>query len=58
MAKKNIIIIMIDGGRRDHALNSSIFSKIKTKSVFLSQSITYGPHTGPLLNSKKINLKL
>ena len=36
---------MIDGGRLDYALNSDIFSKIKSNSVFLSQSITYGPHT-------------
>ena len=36
---------MIDGGRLDHALNSDIFNQIKSDSVFLSQSITYGPHT-------------
>tara|TARA_Y100000996_G_C22548665_1_gene652864 strand:- start:1779 stop:2903 length:1125 start_codon:yes stop_codon:yes gene_type:complete len=45
MNKKNVIIIMIDGGRLDYALNSKIFSKIRDESVFLSQSITYGPHT-------------
>ncbi len=45
MKKKNVIIIMIDGGRLDKALNSPIFNKIKSKSVFFSQSITYGPHT-------------
>jgi len=45
MSKKNVIIIMIDGGRLDRALNSSIFNKIKSKAVFFSQSITYGPHT-------------
>ena len=38
-------MIMIDGGRLDYALKSKIFSKIKSNSVFLSQSITYGPHT-------------
>ena len=43
--KKNLIIIMIDGGRLDYASKSEIFSNIKSKSVFLSQSITYGPHT-------------
>lgn len=36
---------MIDGGRPDRALTSPIFNKIKSKSVFFSQSITYGPHT-------------
>lgn len=45
MNKKNVIIIMIDGGRLDRALNSPIFNKLKSKSVFFSQSITYGPHT-------------
>ena len=45
MNKKNVILIMIDGGRLDYALDSELFSKIRSKSVFLSQSITYGPHT-------------
>ena len=43
--KKNLIIIMIDGGRLDRALKSSLFENIKSKSCFLSQSITYAPHT-------------
>jgi len=45
MNRKNVIIIMIDGGRLDNALNSVIFNKLKKKSVFFSESITYGPHT-------------
>ena len=45
MNKKNVIIILIDGGRLDYALNSEKFSKLKSESIFLSQSITYGPHT-------------
>ena len=45
MPKENVIIIMIDGGRLDHAQKSKVFSKIESKSVFLSQSITYAPHT-------------
>jgi len=45
MNKRNVIVIMIDGGRLDYALNSDLFSKITSNSVFLSQSITYGPHT-------------
>lgn len=45
MNKKNIIIIMIDGGRLDWALRSSVFNRLKSRSVFFSQSITYGPHT-------------
>ena len=45
MNKKNVIILMIDGGRLDRALESATFNKIKQNSIFLSQSITYGPHT-------------
>lgn len=45
MNRKNVIIIMIDGGRPDRALRSPIFNDLKSKSVFFSQSITYGPHT-------------
>ena len=45
MTKKNIIILMIDGGRLDRALNSNVFNKLKSKSIFFSNSITYGPHT-------------
>ena len=45
MDKKNLIIIMIDGGRLDWAQNSSVFNSLKSKSIFFSQSITYGPHT-------------
>ncbi|MBI5860376.1 MAG: sulfatase-like hydrolase/transferase [Nitrosarchaeum sp.] len=45
MNKKNVIIIMIDGGRLDRALKSKIFNEIKSKSAFFSQTITYGPHT-------------
>ena len=41
--KKNIIIITIDGARLDRAKNSNTFNK--NKSIFLSQCITYGPHT-------------
>ena len=43
--KKNLIIIMMDGGRLDYAQNSHIFEKLKSNSCFLSQSITYAPHT-------------
>jgi len=45
MNQKNVIIIMIDGGRFDRAQNSDIFKKLKSKSIFFSNSITYGPHT-------------
>jgi len=42
---KNVIIILIDGSRFDRVKNSSVFNKLKKKSVFFSQSITYAPHT-------------
>ena len=45
MNKKNVIIIMIDGGRFDRAQQSTIFKQLKSKSIFFSNSITYGPHT-------------
>ena len=45
MDRKNVILIMVDGGRLDYALDSKLFCKIKSNSIFLSQSITYGPHT-------------
>lgn len=42
---KNLIILMIDGGRFDRIYKSPIFQSIKSKSVCLSQPVTYGPHT-------------
>ena len=45
MNKKNVIIILIDGGRLDRAQNSPVFNTLKNKSAFFSNSITYGPHT-------------
>jgi len=35
----------MDGGRLDRAQNSPVFNKLKSKSIFFSNSITYGPHT-------------
>lgn len=45
LSKENLIIIMIDGGRLDYSLNSKVFKNLQKKSVFFSNSITYGPHT-------------
>jgi len=45
MNKKNVIILMIDGGRYDYAIKSPTFNNLKKSSSFFSQSITYGPHT-------------
>lgn len=43
--RRNVIILMIDGGRFDRTLKSQIFQNIKEKSICLSQPVTYGPHT-------------
>ena len=43
--EKNVIIILIDAGRLDYTLRSSVFNKLKPKSSFFSQAITYAPHT-------------
>jgi len=43
--KKNVIIILIDGGRVDTAINSPIFQNLQEKFVFYPQSITYAPYT-------------
>ena len=45
MNKKNLIVILIDGGRLDRALKSKLFTDISSKSIFFSQTITYAPHT-------------
>ena len=45
MNKKNLIVILIDGGRLDRALKSKVFTDISSKSVFFPQTITYAPHT-------------
>ena len=36
---------MIDGGRFDRSLSSTLYQNIEKNSVFFSNSITYGPHT-------------
>ena len=43
--KKNVIVLMIDGGRFDYSSKSKIFNSLKQRSVYFSQPITYGPHT-------------
>jgi len=43
--EKNVIIILIDGGRVDSAMNSSVFTDLQSKFVFFPQSITYAPYT-------------
>ena len=43
--KKNVIIVIIDGGRVDTAMNSPTFTNLQSKFVFCPQSITYAPYT-------------
>ena len=43
--KKNVIIVLIDGGRVDTAMDSSTFTNLQSKFVFCPQSITYAPYT-------------
>ena len=45
MKNLNVIIILIDGGRLDYVLKSDFYKNLKSKFSFISQSITYGPHT-------------
>jgi arylsulfatase A-like enzyme len=43
--KKNIIFIIIDGGRVDFAKKSKVFQNLKNRSIFFPNSITYAPYT-------------
>ena len=43
--KKNVIIILIDGGRLDFAQKSETFKKLKSTMIHFDQSITYAPYT-------------
>jgi len=41
--KKNVIIVLIDGGRLDFAQKSETFQKLKSTMIHFDQSITYAP---------------
>ena len=43
--KKNVIIVLIDGGRLDFATKSDTFQKLTSNMVHFTQSITYAPYT-------------
>jgi len=43
--KKNVIIVLIDGGRLDFAQKSETFQKLKSTMIHFDQSITYAPYT-------------
>ena len=42
---KNVILILIDGGRSDRAKKFNTFKKLKSNSIFFPNSITYAPYT-------------
>ena len=48
---KNVIIILIDGGRIDRAENSNTYQKLKAKFNFFPQSITYAPYTNAAMHA-------
>jgi len=48
---KNVIIILIDGGRVDRAMKSSIFTNLQSKSVFFPQTISYAPYTNAAMHA-------
>ena len=43
--KKNVIIVLIDGGRLDFATKSDTFQKLTSNMIHFTQSITYAPYT-------------
>ena len=51
MKEKNLIIICIDGGRLDRALNSKVFKHLAAKGVFFPQTITYAPYTNSAIHA-------
>jgi arylsulfatase A-like enzyme len=48
---KNVIIILIDGGRVDRAMRSPIFTNLQSKSAFFPQTITYAPYTNAAMHA-------
>ena len=49
--QKNVIVILIDGGRSDFAINSPNFIKLKEDSIFFPNSITYAPYTNASMHA-------
>ncbi len=42
---KNVIMILIDGGRLDRAKKFDTFRNLESNSIFFPNSITYAPYT-------------
>ena len=51
MKDTNVILICIDGGRVDRTKKSKIFQNLKTKGVFLPETITYAPYTNSAIHA-------
>ena len=51
MKDTNVILICIDGGRVDRAKKSKTFQNLKTKGVFLPETITYAPYTNSAIHA-------
>ena len=51
MKNKNVILICIDGGRLDRVKASRTFQSLKSKGVFLPQTITYAPYTNSAIHA-------
>ena len=49
--KKNVIVILIDGGRVDFAKKSESFLKLQKNSIFFPNSITYAPYTNAAMHA-------
>ena len=51
MMKKNVIVILIDGGRVDFVKKSPNFIKLQENSIFFPNSITYAPYTNASMHA-------
>ncbi len=49
--KKNVIVILIDGGRVDFVKKSPNFIKLQKNSIFFPNSITYAPYTNASMHA-------
>ena len=49
--KKNVIVILIDGGRVDFVKKSPNFIKLQENSIFFPNSITYAPYTNASMHA-------
>ena len=49
--KKNVIVILIDGGRLDRAEKSKIFNILRSQSNYFKQTITSAPYTTAALHA-------